>query len=282
MIEVLSQKPVIAAMVLLGVFLAIESLLRMAKHKLKGDFDSRTDTADDARDVEQISLQYNKKAQLIDLVRLACVVLLLLFGSLLYDVQLFSYMLVALGALILAMRETVNSLFGYFFVLSHYDIGDDIRVNGTLGEVVRIKPVLTSLAGKDDNGEYNGKLIHVPNFFFLNNPVERQELKTDNYRRVVIQAVYNSESFGIAFSEWLKKTKDFLDDELPMRKLEHVGNYRGFAGTRYKMNYDYDTDGEVLIKISFIADPAKALARKEKIVAFIESLRKKPIKKKAK
>jgi hypothetical protein len=90
---------------------------------------------------------------------------------------------------------------------------------------------------------------------------------------VVIQAVYNSESFGVNFSDWLQKTKDFLDDELPMRRLEHVGNYRGFSGTRYKMNYDYDDDGEVFVKISFIADPAKSLARKEKIVAFIESLR---------
>lgn len=273
MIEILSQKPVIAAMVLVGMFLAFESLLRYAKHKLKQEFENKKDGAEDARDVEQMSLRYNKRAQVVDLMRLAAVVFLLLLGSLLYDVQLFSYLLVALGALILALRETVNSLFGYLFVLSHYEIGDDVRVNGTLGEIVRIKPILTSLAGKDDNGEYNGKLIHVPNFFFLNNPVERQELKTDNYRRVVIQAVYNSESFGISFSDWLKKTKDFLDDELPMRKLEHVGNYRGFSGTRYKMNYDYDEDGEVLIKISFIADPAKALARKEKIVAFIESLR---------
>lgn len=273
MIEVLSQKPVIVAMVLIGFFLAIESLLRIAKHRLKGTFDQRKDVANDARDVEQISLQYNKKAQVIDLVRLAIVIFTILLGCLLYDVQLFSYMLVALGAIIIAMRETVNSLFGYLFVLSHYDIGDDVRVNGTLGEVVRIKPVLTSLAGKDDTGEYNGKLINVPNFYFLNNLVERQELKTDNYRRVVIQAVFNPELYSVSFSDWLKKTKAFLDAELPMRKLEHVGNYRGFAGTRYKMNYDYDDDGEVLVKISFIADPAKALLRKESIVAFIESLK---------
>ncbi len=273
MFELLSQKPVIVAMVLLGVFLAIESLLRIAKVRLKGQFTEKSDTAGDARDVEQLSLQYNKKAQVIDLIRLSIVIFMLLVGSLLYDVQLFSYLLVALGALILAMRETVNSLFGYLFVLAHYDIGDDVRVNGTLGEIVRIKPVLTSLAGKDDTGEYNGKLIHVPNFYFLNNLVERQELKTDNYRRVVIQAVYNIDSYNIAFSDWIKSIKAFLDEELPMRKLEHVGNYRGFAGARYKMNYDYDEDGEVLVKISFIADPAKALMRKERIVAFIESLR---------
>ncbi|MFM2414433.1 MAG: hypothetical protein RI911_126 [Candidatus Parcubacteria bacterium] len=273
MFEFLLQRQVISLLLLLFVLVCCEVSLRYAKRRLKLEFESSKDSASNARDVEQISLQYNKRVQVIDLVRLGIIFFFILIGSLLYDVQAFSYLLLALGALIIAMRETVNSLLGYFFVLTHYDIGDDVRVNGSLGEIVRIKPVLTSLAGKDDNGEYNGKLIHIPNYFFLNSLVERQELRTDNYRRVLIQAVYNSESFGPSFEQWLDTVKGFLDDFLPMRKLEHVGNYRGFAGTRYKINYDYDEDGEILVKISFVADPSKALARKEKIVSFIESLR---------
>jgi hypothetical protein len=190
-LDILQSKPIVVATLLVITVIVAEIVLRVAKHTATNTLEQEKMSAENAADLEQITLRYNKRIQVLDIIRLGILFFALLLACLAYDVQAFSYLLVTLGALVIAMRETVNSLISYFSVLSHYEIGEDIRTQGVLGEIVRIKPLATSLVGKDDNGEYNGKLIHIPNYILANNIVEQQELKSDNYRRVTIQAVYS-------------------------------------------------------------------------------------------
>jgi Mechanosensitive ion channel len=271
--DTLFSRPFLATVVLVAIVVGAEITVRLTKRKTRSQFDTEKAAAGSSKELEQVTLRYNKRIQMLDIVRLAILFLALLLACMVYDIKAFSYILVALGALIIAMRESVNSLMSYFYILAHYDIGDDIRINNMLGEITRIRPINTTLVGKDDNGEYNGKLISIPNYSFLMTAVESQELKSDNYRRAVIQAIYNNTEFSQPFSVILQKIKLFLDHELPLRKLDQVGNYRSYSGSRYKLNYDYNAEGDVVIRIAFVTSPSHALERKEKIIAFIESLR---------
>ncbi len=134
------------------------------------------------------------------------------------------------------------------------------------------------MSGKDEDGEYNGKLHRIPNFSFIGQKVELQDLKTDDYRRVVLKSIYINDDFTDSFSVWLEKLRLFLDEKLPQRHLGKVGNYKGYTGTKYKVNFDYNEKGEVVVRISFVAHYPQNIELKEAIIEFIESLKNKKIK----
>jgi hypothetical protein len=159
------------------------------------------------------------------------------------------------------------------YVLANYDIGDDVKIGVVLGEIVRIRPLMTSIAGKDKQGDFDGGLHHIPNSKFITETVERQEIKNNNYRRVTLQALYSNEFFVEEFSSWLTNLKKYLDETLVKRSLKDVGNYKSYVGIKYKLHYDYDDDGNIVISISFIARTKNAALRKEEIIEYIESTR---------
>jgi Mechanosensitive ion channel len=253
--------------------IVMEIALYLAKHRIQKTRDDQRLQTSSAQGVERISLEYFRKIQRLTVIRFWVYAALILFTLLAYDVKAFSFFALAAGALVLTLKEQVQSLIAYFNISSSYEIGDDVRIKGTLGEIIRIKPLSVQMLGKEDNGEYDGKLISIPNFHFSNEFVERQELKSDNYRRALITAVYNKESFGIPFTEFITSLKHFLDEYLPVRSPGQVGNYKSFAGHKYKLNYEYDDEGDVMVKIRWISSPKLATERKERVVTFIEQLR---------
>jgi hypothetical protein len=191
----------------------------------------------------------------------------------LYDIRAFSFFAFALGAFIIALRDVLISLLAYPHIIISYDIGDDVRIGGVLGEIVRVRPLSTQLAGKDDNGDYNGKLQIIPNSKFFLEMVERQEIKNGNQRMVTVSAMYNREEQIKSFDEWLTSLKNMLDQTLSKRSLKEVGNFKSYAGLRYKLHYEYDKHGIILAKISFISKTRAALEKKEKIVMYLESIK---------
>jgi hypothetical protein len=199
--------------------------------------------------------------------------LTLLVAVLFYNTEAFSFLALALGAVVLNQKENINSIIGYFFLLANYNVGDDVGIIGTLGEIVRVGLFQTILAGKDENGEYNGKRISVPNYQFLLNVIDRQDLKVNTYRQVVIQIPYTKSAFNMTFDEFLEKLRPYLDELLPKRNLARVGSHRGFAGSQYKINFDYNDAGTLIIKVAFVSRERDMIARKENILTFIESLK---------
>ena len=113
----------------------------------------------------------------------------------------------------------------------------------------------------------------MKNYSITNISRHKQEIKTDTYRRINLQAVYNHTAFAETFPEWITHVRTFLDETLPLQKISTVGNYKGFVGSRYKMRFDYNEKGEVLVAISYVAKPPKTSEYKEKIIEYIESLR---------
>jgi hypothetical protein len=130
-----------------------------------------------------------------------------------------------------------------------------------------------SVAGKDTYGDFNGILHRIPNSKFITEIVERQEIKDNNYKCVNLQAIYSNELFEDTFSVWLTNLKKYLDGALTKRSLKDVGNYKTYAGIKYKLFYNYNEDGEIVISISFISRIKNAALRKEEIIEYIESTR---------
>ena len=254
-------------------FILIEYGLRFSKTKLGEDYEIKKDTADRFGDIEKETIVFYKYNQTLDVVR----VISALFGAMLllvvFDIKALNILAIATGAVIIILKDQIISFLAYFYVISVFDIGDDLQVDGVLGEVVRFKPFYTALAGKDESGEYNGKLLYIPNNKFMSEYVEEQDIKTDTHRRISIKAVYNHTGFSDSFEVFIKSLKDFLDEILPTQKTNTVGNYKGFIGSRYKIRYDYNEKGEVVVTLTFVAKPNKASEYKEKIIEYIESKR---------
>jgi hypothetical protein len=263
----------IGAIIFIIVFLILEIFLRRYKHKKKNEYEKKKPSLESLEDIEEVSLEYYKDLQHLDVVRFASIVLGIISVLAMYNVQAFNILAVATGAFILALRESFASLVAYFYILANYKLGDDLRVGVALGEVVRVKPLYIELAGKDENGEYNSKLFHVPNFMFFNQLVEQVKLKSDDYRKVNIQALYSQDTFHMSFADFTSQIESYLDRLLPKRQMTKVGYFRGYAGVRYKLNFDYNDKGEIVVKISFIARSQKAVEFKESIICFIEELK---------
>ena len=255
------------------IFISLEYILRLSKFKINEEYVSKQDDADRFGDIERDMIAFYRRNQTVDVIRVISAIVGIILLLIVFNVQALNILAIATGALIIILKEQILSFLAYFYVISVFDIGDDLRSQGVLGEVVRFKPFYMALAGKDDSGEYNGKLLYIPNHKFMSEYVEEQEIKTDTYRRINLQAVYNHTAFAETFPEWITHVRAFLDETLPMQKISTVGNYKGFVGARYKMRFDYNDKGEVLVAISYVAKPPKTSLYKEKIIEYIESLR---------
>jgi hypothetical protein len=140
-----------------------------------------------------------------------------------------------------------------------------------LGEISRISPLYISVIGKEENGEFNAKLINVPNYFFFQQRVERQELKSTNFRRTMILWTYNRNHIHTDFMEIVQGFRKFLDELLPMRNVDEIGYFRNYAGRRYRLSLDYNEDGFPTIKLTFVGRPDSIGLLREKIIGFLES-----------
>jgi hypothetical protein len=190
-------------------------------------------------------------------------------------VRTFSFLAVALGALIVTFKETVVSTIAHFHILRNYKVGDDVKIGTVRGEILNIRPTVTTILGKEEDGEYNGKVTTLQNYQFVMNPVERQEMKTHSYFLTSLSIPYGGKEYKYGFETFMSKLKQFLDELLPYRNMKNVGYYRSYSGSRYKLNYTYDRDARVEIHISFVSKPKRIADRKEKIVQFVEKLKKK-------
>lgn len=260
---------IITVILLIGVFQLVTAIY---KRKIKKEFNKKKLILEKFEDVEKESIDFYSRNQSIDLFRFISYFIIIAASLLIFNVQAFSVFAIAVGAFIVILKDPIISTVSYIFLVSQYDIGNDIRVNGVLGEVVRIKIFYLGLAGKDEMGEYNGKFFVIPNHLFFQSIVERQELKTSDYTRVVLNFIFKREDYDKNFKDWLTNFRQMLDELLPYRSLKKVGNYKSYAGVKYKLNYSYNDSGEILIKLSFITKPGDpAVDRKEEIIDFIES-----------
>jgi hypothetical protein len=111
----------------------------------------------------------------------------------------------------------------------------------------------------------------VPNYLFLQQRIERQELKSTNYRRTSILWTYNREFIHSDFMDIVVAFRKFLDELLPVRKVDEIGYFRNYAGRRYRLVLDYNEDGFPTVRVTFVARPDSIGLLREKIIGFLES-----------
>jgi len=271
--EILTIGGIVKGSTVIVIVLVAEAALYILRRRLARTYHNERKAMENSAAAEGLSAGYYRKRQVLGLIRAGVLLVALLIAALLYDIQAFGVLALALGAIVVIQKENINSLVAYFFVLSSFKVTDDIRVGDTLGEIVRISPFVTVLAGKEENGESNGQLVYVPNYRLITETIRLQELKSTTYRRVIIRAVYIPGEYAVNFDEYLSRTRAFLDEFLPKRGLDRVGNFRSFAGSQYKINFDYDDDGYIVVRIAFISRPYDVVDRKEQIIEFLESMR---------
>lgn len=256
--------------IIVGLLVCAEGVIRYLRRARRREFETAKRAVVNARELESLTLEFNRQNQILGLVRLVAVFAAVLLSVLVYDIQAFSFLLIGVGALFVILRESVSSLIAYFYILAVYDVGDDIKIGDSLGEIVRIAPLYTSLVGKEESGEYNGKLSLVPNYLFLQQKTERQELKSTNYRRASIMWTYDRECAQLPFAEVLQQLRTFLGELLPVRGVDEIGFFRNYAGRRYRLGLDFSAEGKPTIRVTFIAHPDDAGSLREKIIVFLE------------
>ncbi len=264
----------IIADIIVIILILIEITSRILKNKIKAKYKNQQVKIGEFEEAEKLSITYYRQYQWIDIFRLFSFLIGFVLIIAVLNIQAWSVLAIAAGAFILTLREMILSFIAFFYIITLYKTGDDIQIENALGEIIRINPLYVAVAGKDEDGEYNGKLHRIPNFNFIGKNVELQDLKTDDYRRIVLKTIYSNDIFKDSFSVWLEKVKAHLEEKLPKRELGRVGNYKGYTGIKYKLNFDYGDKGEIICKISFVARHPYQIEFKENIIEFIESLKK--------
>lgn len=254
-------------------FIVFEISIRLYKRSIQKTYRHKKELIHSSEEAESTSLDYFSKLQTADITKIVFYVVFFVIILFIADVRSYSFLAVTIGAFIISIRAYLLSLIAYLYILANFTIGDDIKVESVLGEIVSIRPLTTSVAGKDEHGDFDGGLHHIPNSKFIKEIVERQEIKNNTYRRVTLQVLYSQESFEQKFSVWLPNLKNYLDKTLTKRSLKDVGNYKSYSGIRYKIHYDYNDDGEIVVSISFISRTKNAAMRKEEVIGHIETTR---------
>lgn len=252
-------------------YIIFEVVIRSYREKLQKEYHSKKASIHSSEDAEKVSLEHFNKLQSIDITRIVIFLVLVVILLSIADVRTFSFIAVTIGAIIITLRDYVISLVSYVYVLANFSVGDDIKIAQVLGGIVRIRPLTVSIAGKDSHGDFDGVLHHVPNSKFITDVVERQEIKDYNYRCITIEILHSNELFEDQFSLWLLNLKKYLDTILIKRSLKDVGNYKSYAGIKYKLYYTYNEDGEIVVSISFISRTKNAVSKKEEIIEYIET-----------
>jgi hypothetical protein len=262
---------------MLGLIVAVlmfELVLSTYLQQLKSSYEKKQIGLTDESEIEELSIEYYSRKQRVSLLRASVLTITILVGLVVYDVRAITFIALAVGASVLVFKESINSIISYFHILSNYHIGDDVSVLGVRGEVLHIRPLVTTILGKNDDGEYNGRVTAIPNYQFTWTPVERMQMKSNSYMLVSLNIPFESSLFKQTFAEFVKNLREHLDGMLPKRTIKKVGYFRSYVGYRYKIEYSYDQDARIILHITFVSQSKRIPDRKERIIDYIESCKK--------
>jgi hypothetical protein len=225
------------------------------------------------QEIEQQALRYYSRRQVFDVARALVLVVVALTAILFYDIQAFSVMVLVVGAIVIGQKENINSIFAYFHILSRYPTGSDVKVKENFGEIARISFLNTTLVGKDGHGAYNGKRVMIPNYEFLMHAVEVQDLKSETLRPIEMRVYFDPREFVCTFKVFLSAVEHVLETRVPLNSPAQAGNYRGFAGVRYVLDFEYEDVETIVVHITFLARPDQGQVYKRMVADVVEGMR---------
>lgn len=267
------------------IYLIVDFILRRKNKKLKKSLYEKYNLIDEdgknVSDIEDIDeedqLEYYKNKNFISFLRFGIAFFLITFYILHKLPNFFSFFAIAVWAIIITFKEIIQCFIWFFYISTQYKIWDDIIINDGKNEIrweiIYINILNIWVVGRDENGENNGQLYKVPNYKFFNDIVKNEDISLHKYKKDEIQLIYKKSDFTIEFDEFIEKLTDYLEEKLPKRTINNVGNFKTYIWHKYKMSFQYDKDG-LFIKIRFIVMPKNKFAIEQWIFSFVESLKK--------
>ena len=253
----------------IGLMIVVEMISRYIKRKLKKSIFAQYDGSTDPKHGDYY-LEYYRKSQLIDMIRIVSVMFCLGFIFIQAIDQGINLLAVAIGAIIITFKDLWLSIAAFFFVVPQYSVGNIISIDKVQGQIIFIRMFSVGVLGKDNNGESTGQLFIIPNYKFLTDSVRKEELQTSSVMRDFFEIPYRNEYFEGTFADFLKELKVFLDTILPIGNRKNVGNYQSYLGHRYKLDYEYKENECLFINLSFIGKSEKNRENIAKIIAYVE------------
>lgn len=256
--------------ILILIALTIEIVARFLKNKNKRIIISKYGEHIDQEN-DEFYLQYYQKNQIIDFIRVITTIILILALFIINTDVGLSFFAVAAGAIVIAFRDFILSVIAFFFVTPQYPIGLTVKVAGVQGQIIFIRMLSIGILGKDEKGDNTGELFIVPSHKFITDIVEKEDLRSTSVFREELIIPYSATKFVVTFDVLLKALRKHLDESLPVRNANTVGNHASYAGRRYKLDFFYHEDKYVAIQVRFVGKLSENMQRKEAIIRLIDS-----------
>lgn len=227
---------------------------------------------DDDASSEQYLLYFQKK-QYINIARV--VLILVLLGAYLAwrNIFLFSGLGIAAWAIVLTFGRYLTGLFNFLQILPVFKIGQTIKVDDMMGEIISIKPLEMTLSGKNERWEHNGMNYQIPLYMFSEKVIIRYDLSVNAIMKTILRIPYNATLFQIRFSEFIQRLETYLDPKFTKNTHKTAGNYESYIGHKYKYNLEYLDDGTIIMFLWFLGTRNDNRLITREILLFVESMK---------
>jgi len=261
----------------------IELILKNNVKKVKKEINKKY-SEEELENIENIDsldqdlyIEYYKRKNIIKFLRLA-IAFSIVWSFILFKIPwIFSFLAIAIWAIIITFKETILSFFGFFYVTAHFRIWENIVLwdqNNTIRwEIIYINILNIGLIWKNENWEHNWQFYTVPNFKFILENIKREELGIWKYKKEEFEIYFNNNLFKIHYEEFLSRLKEFLDENLVKNNINNVWNYKSFIWYKYKLRFKYEKE-YLIIKINIVEKQRAILDIQNKIALFVESNKK--------
>ena len=223
---------------------------------------------------QDLYIEYYKEKNILKIIRFWVFFILFVSFIILKFPGIFNFLAIAIGAIIITMKEILLSFISFFYTSTHYKIWENIvtwDINNTIRwEIVYINMLNIGLIWKTESWEYNWEIYTIPNFKLLLENIRKEELGLNSFRKQEIKIYFTSSIFNMKFDNFISELKIFLDTELLRCNINTIWNYKTYLWYKYKIKFLYDKE-YLIIRISFIEKVKKWLFIKNKIISFIES-----------
>ena len=260
-------------------FIIIDYYFRKKINKLRDNINAKlSEQEEDFEDLDTIEqelyIDYYKEKNILNLIRFSILFWWIIFIILFKVPWVFSFLAIAVWAIIITFKELLLSFFAFFYISTHYKIWDNILLwdvhNIMRWEIVYINILNIWLIWKNEYWEHNWQFYTIPNFKIILDNVKKEELSINKYKKEEIDIYFNNEIFKINFDDFLSELKTFLDSILVKRNIHNVWNYKTYIWYRYKLRYRYEKE-YTIVKLNFIEKAKTWLEIQEKIAKFIEA-----------
>lgn len=219
-------------------------------------------------------IRYYKKVQYLDIIGAVLIIILLFVYLLTKDKIIGTVLAVWIWSILITFQTFTVSFITYFMLINNFKIWDTITIKinweKLQWEILYIKLLYIWISWKNDFWENTWQFFRVPNYQTWNNPIGKIDLSLDWYAKESLTIVYNSNKYKSSFSEFNSNLRELLDWIFSVRWASKVSYFKSYIWVKYKIDYTYDKDWNVNIRLWFISKRFKAQNVKSKIISFVE------------